>query len=99
ELLPYDSAELIPQKGDAAMAALVLERAREILAKTDFTHDALEAGLRSGAQALKVKPGQMFQPIRVAVCGRKNAPPLFETLAVLGRENTLKRIGQAVEKL
>ena len=29
----------------------------------------------------------MFQPIRVAVCGRKNAPPLFETLMVLGRES------------
>ena len=36
--------------------------------------------------ALKIKAGQMFQPIRVAVCGRKNAPPLFETLEVLGRE-------------
>ena len=36
----------------------------------------------------------MFQPIRVAVCGRKNAPPLFETLAVLGRETCLHRIGR-----
>jgi glutamyl-tRNA synthetase len=33
------------------------------------------------------------------VCGRKVAPPLFETLAVLGRETCLKRIGQAIEKL
>jgi glutamyl-tRNA synthetase len=41
----------------------------------------------------------MFQPIRVAVCGRKNAPPLFETLEVLGRETCLERIGQAVQKL
>ncbi len=41
----------------------------------------------------------MFQPIRVAVCGKKNAPPLFETLEVLGKEKTLARIGQAVEKL
>ena len=32
----------------------------------------------------------MFQPIRVAVCGRKNAPPLFETLEVLGRETCLE---------
>jgi glutamyl-tRNA synthetase len=39
----------------------------------------------------------MFQPIRVAVCGRKAAPPLFETLEVLGRETSLKRIGQAIE--
>ena len=37
---------------------------------------------------LKVKTGQMFLPIRVAVCGRKTAPPLFETLEVLGRETT-----------
>ena len=41
----------------------------------------------------------MFQPIRVAVCGRKNAPPLFETLEVLGRETCLKRIDQAIQML
>jgi glutamyl-tRNA synthetase len=41
----------------------------------------------------------MSQPIRVAVCGRKNAPPLFETLEVLGRETCLKRIGQAIQML
>jgi glutamyl-tRNA synthetase len=41
----------------------------------------------------------MFQPIRVAVCGRKNAPPLFETLEVLGRETTLVRIEQAIQKI
>jgi hypothetical protein len=41
----------------------------------------------------------MFQPIRVAVCGRKNAPPLFETLEVLGRETTLARIEQAIAKV
>jgi glutamyl-tRNA synthetase len=40
----------------------------------------------------------MFQPIRVAVCGRKQAPPLFETLEVLGREKSLERIGQAIDK-
>ena len=77
ELPPYDSAELIPQKGDAAMAATVLERAREILTTAEFSHDALDAALRAGAAELKVKTGQMFQPIRVAVCGRKVAPPLF----------------------
>jgi len=96
DLPPYDAAELIPQKGDAAMAKLALEAAREILAKVDFTHDALDAGLRGGSEALKIKAGQMFQPIRVAVCGRKNAPPLFETLEVLGRETCLQRIGVAL---
>ena len=98
ELPPYDPAELIPQKGDAAMAQKVLARSREVLARTEFTHDALDQALRATAQELGLKAGQMFQPIRVAVCGRKNAPPLFETLAVLGRETTLKRIEQATRK-
>jgi glutamyl-tRNA synthetase len=99
ELAPYDPAELIPQKGDRALALAVLEAAREILAQADFSHAGLETALRAGAERLKVKAGQMFQPIRVAVCGRKNAPPLFETLEVLGREICLHRIGRAIEIL
>ena len=46
-----------------------------------------------------MKAGQMFQPIRVAVCGRKNAPPLFETLEVVGKEATLIRIENAIRML
>jgi glutamyl-tRNA synthetase len=98
-LAPYDAAELIPQKGDAAIALNVLKRARDLLARTEFKHDALDQTLRAAAQELGIKPGQMFQPIRVAVCGRKNAPPLFETLEILGRETTLSRIEQAIQKL
>jgi glutamyl-tRNA synthetase len=99
QLPPYDPAELIPQKGDAAMARRALEAGREILASVEFTHDSLERSLRSGAVALGIKTGQMFQPIRVAVCGRKNAPPLFATLEALGREISLQRIDQAIQKL
>jgi glutamyl-tRNA synthetase len=99
ELPPYDPAELIPQKGDAAMAKKVLEKARAVLADVEFKHDPLDQALRAAAQELGVKAGQMFQPIRVAVCGRKNAPPLFETLEVLGREKTLARIQTAEQKL
>jgi glutamyl-tRNA synthetase len=99
ELAPYDPAELIPQKGDAAMAAAVLRQARETLATAEFTHDSLDAALRAAASNMKIKTGQMFQPIRVAVCGRKVAPPLFETLAVLGRETSLHRIDRAIALL
>jgi glutamyl-tRNA synthetase len=99
ELPPYDPAELIPQKGDKALALAVLQAAREILTEAIFSHAGLEAALRGGAEQLKIKAGQMFQPIRVAVCGRKNAPPLFETLEVLGREVCLKRIHQAIGML
>jgi glutamyl-tRNA synthetase len=99
QLPPYDAAELIPQKGDAAMALAALEHGRDALSTAEFSHEGLEAVLRAEASRMGVKAGQMFQPIRVAVCGRKNAPPLFETLAVLGRETTLQRIGQAIQKL
>src|SRR5277367_2447692 len=91
QLPPYDPAELIPQKGDRELARKVLEQARETLAKTAFTHDALDAALRADAGQLGIKPGQMFQPIRVAVCGQKAAPPLFETLEVIGQPVTLAR--------
>jgi glutamyl-tRNA synthetase len=99
ELAPYDSAELIPQKGDAAMALRALERALAVLGSAEFSHDGLDSALRAAAAELGIKPGQMFQPIRVAVCGRKVAPPLFETLEVLGRDTCLKRIRQAVHLL
>jgi glutamyl-tRNA synthetase len=99
QLPPYPDAELVPQKGDAAMALTVLKRARIALETAPFEHQALDAVLRAEAAAAGVKAGQMFQPIRVAVCGRKVAPPLFETLAVLGREVCLHRIDQAIETL
>ncbi len=76
-----------PAKGRRRRMALrVLQTAQEVLATTAFDHDSLDKALRAAAAALGLKAGPMFQPIRVAVCGRKNAPPLFETMVVLGRE-------------
>jgi glutamyl-tRNA synthetase len=96
----YDRALLIPQKGDAAMAARALEEADTVLRDVkEFNHAGLDPALRAGAERLHIKAGQMFQPIRVAVCGRKDAPPLFETLEVLGRETALKRIDHARQLL
>ena len=81
------------------MAANVLKRAQQVLSNVEFKHDPLDQALRAAAQELGIKAGQMFQPIRVAVCGRKNAPPLFETLEVLGRDVTLDRVEQALLKI
>jgi len=104
ELAPYDPVELIPLKkgestGDAALALRVLQTAREVLATTALDHDSLDKALREAAASLGLKAGPMFQPIRVAVCGRKNAPPLFETMVVLGREVCLERIRKALTNL
>jgi len=96
QLPPYDPAELIPPKGaDAVLTLKVLQRAQEILPSVNFDHDSLDQTLRAAAAELGLKAGPMFQPIRVAVCGRKNAPPLFETMVVLGKETCLTRIRQA----
>jgi glutamyl-tRNA synthetase len=99
DLAPYDPDELIPKKGDAQMALRVLEKAGETLATAEFTHDGLEAALRAAADSLGIKAGQMFEPVRVAVCGRKVAPPLFATLEVLGRDTSLRRIASAIQNL
>jgi glutamyl-tRNA synthetase len=104
KLAPYDPAELIPLKkgestGDAALARRVLQTALEVLPATTFDHDSLDKALREAAASLGLKAGPMFQPIRVAVCGRKNAPPLFETMVVLGRDVCLERIREAEKNL
>lgn len=99
KLPPFDTADLIPQKSDAETARRILESTQQILRNIAFDHASLEQALREAATALGVKAGPMFQPIRVAVCGRKNAPPLFESMAILGRDTCLARIHQALEKL
>ena len=94
-----DSAKKGESTGDAALARRVLQTALEVLPATTFDHDSLDHALREAAASLGLKAGPMFQPIRVAVCGRKNAPPLFETMVVLGRDVCLERIRQAEENL
>ena len=59
-------------------------RRRTVLANVEFKHDPLDQALRAAAQELGVKAGQMFQPIRVAVCGRKNAPAIVRNAGSAG---------------
>ncbi len=99
ELPPYDHADLIPPKGDAALALRILRHAQDALATIPFDQQSIEQALREAAVSLGIKTGPMFQPIRVAVCGRKNAPPLFETMAILGRQVCLDRMARAEASL
>jgi glutamyl-tRNA synthetase len=101
EPLPdYDPQTLLPKKVDAAEARRLLAAGRDALAGvTPFEHDDIEVVLRGLAERLGVKPGPLFQPIRVATCGRLVAPPLFGTLEILGRERVLARVERALETL
>jgi glutamyl-tRNA synthetase len=75
----------------------VLREAREVLsATTPFSRERIEEELRGLCERLGLKPRDAFQPIRVAVTGSKVSPGLFESLEVLGREESLARLDAAV---
>jgi glutamyl-tRNA synthetase len=59
----------------------------------------VEEALSPLPEALGVKPGKLYQPIRVAITGTTVSPGIFESLAVLGREQALERIDSAVRRL
>jgi len=74
----------------------ILVEATRVLTETDpFTAEAIETDLRGLAERLELKPREAFQPIRVAVTGAKVSPGLFESIELLGREQTLERIRNA----
>ena len=74
----------------------MLEGARDALADVEpFAAEPIEAALRGLAERLDLKPRQAFQPIRVAVTGSKVSPGLFESLELLGRDESLARIEAA----
>ena len=74
----------------------VLEEAESALADAEpFTADTIEARLRELAERLELKPREAFQPIRVAVTGSKVSPGLFESIELLGKEQTLERLRRA----
>ncbi len=80
-------------------AAENLARAREALAEVEpFDQEHVERALSELVETLDVKPGKLFQPIRVAITGKTISPGIFESVALLGRDETLARIDQAVAR-
>jgi glutamyl-tRNA synthetase len=74
----------------------LLAQARAALAELEpFEAERIEAELRRLAEGLGLKPREAFQPIRVAVTGSTVSPGLFESIELLGREETLARLGAA----
>ena len=74
-------------------AGAVLEQAEQALAGVEpFEAEPIERELRSLAERMELKPREAFQPIRIAVTGSKVSPGLFESLELLGRDETLRRL-------
>ena len=83
--------------GDGATERL--RAVREALESLDdFDPESIEGVLRGVVERLEVKPKEVFQPIRVAISGTTVSPGIFESVAALGKEDTLQRIDAALEK-
>ena len=77
-----------------------LRSARSALeaAAEPFGTEQVEEALRGVVERLEVKPRDVFQPIRVAITGTTVSPGIFESVAALGREETLTRIDAALAR-
>lgn len=98
--LEYETSMLVVKKMTPENSLSALKAAEERLSSLEgFSHDILEEALRHLADDLEIKTGQLFSLLRAATTGRNATPPLFETMAVLGREKCLKRIKAAITRL
>ena len=98
----YDSFEiekekLIPKKVEPQQIIEGLKRSIELIdSMDDFLPESLEVKFRELAENLNLKAGQLFFPIRIALTGRKESPPLFDTMTAIGRESSIKRLDKAI---
>jgi glutamyl-tRNA synthetase len=75
----------------------VLGDVREVIAEVDtFDDEHVDAALRGIIEARSLKPRQVYQPLRVALAGTTVSPGIYETVVVLGRDETLKRVDAAL---
>jgi glutamyl-tRNA synthetase len=91
----YDEADVAKILDEDGLG--VVRAAREALAGlADWTTEEIDAALRAKlVDELGIKPRNAFGPVRVAVTGRRISPPLFESLELLGREESLARLDAA----
>jgi glutamyl-tRNA synthetase len=89
--------DLIAKGLDAKQSAEIARRAYQILeAQPDISHERCEPPFREYVESSGFNAGQVFGILRVAVTGQKVSPPLFESMEIIGRENCLKRIQNAI---
>jgi glutamyl-tRNA synthetase len=78
----------------------LLTEALQALREADsFEPQELETALGRILAEHEVKPGKLYQPIRVAITGSSVSPGIFESLSVLGRDRAVERLERAVERL
>jgi glutamyl-tRNA synthetase len=97
---PTDDPKAVAKVFGREGAPELLRAARDVLAALEpFTVEAIDAALRALVEQRDVKPGAVFQPVRVAIAGTTVSPGIFESVALLGREQTLARVDAALSRL
>ncbi len=95
-----DPLILVAKDLTAAQSAEVTRRAYEILSSLpDIQPETAEPPMRAMVEEMGLSSGQVFGILRVAVTGQKVSPPLFESMAVIGREKVLERLRRAADLL
>lgn len=98
---PLTPEQLTVKDLTPAQCAEALRLAQQVLenAPEPWAHAVLEAPMRELAEELKLKPGQLFGLMRVAVTGQTVSPPLFECMEVMGKEVALRRVMHALKQV
>jgi glutamyl-tRNA synthetase len=84
---------------DDKLPVLLAKLTDALAALSDWSHDACDAALRAVVAAEGVKAGLLINATRVAIVGRAVAPPLFETMVVLGKDRVITRLRRALQFL
>jgi glutamyl-tRNA synthetase len=96
---PVDDQAAFQRTIGADGGSETLVAAREALASAEpFDVEHIESALRGVVQARGLKPGKVFQPVRVAIAGSTVSPGIFESVALLGRDEALARIDAALRR-
>jgi glutamyl/glutaminyl-tRNA synthetase len=95
EFDPKVVKKVLLKAGALDMLALVRDK---LAAMDTFTEETLETMLRALAEEKEVGLGKVAQPLRVAICGSNVSPSIFDSVNLLGRENTLTRIDMTIAK-
>jgi glutamyl-tRNA synthetase len=100
EIEPPPMERLVPKGLTAKESAEMLQGARDLLAEIEpFEPDTIEQPLRDLTGPLGVSVGQLLGTLRWATTNKKATPPLFGTLAAIGRERVLVRLDSAIQRL
>ena len=100
DAIEYDPGLLVQKGTDSSTIMGALGRAHEALSGLKvFDSASIEEKLRAVGSELGLSGRQLFGALRVAITGRTSAPPLFETMEVLGKGRCLDRIDAAAKRL